>query len=111
MLVAESPAGSRPAQGVALHGRRHPSRDTVKAMSEENVEILRRAMPESAPANPEDLFSILAENVEWDYVGAFPEIQTAHGPRRSANSFENGRKRSTISASRLKRWLTPGTPS
>ena len=37
-------------------------------------------MPESAPANPEDLFSILAENVEWDYVGAFPEIQTAHGP-------------------------------
>jgi ketosteroid isomerase-like protein len=39
-------------------------------MSEENVEILRRAMPESAPANPEDLFSILDENVEWDYVGA-----------------------------------------
>ena len=36
-------------------------------------------MPESAPANPEDLFSILDENVEWDYVGAFPEIQTAHG--------------------------------
>jgi ketosteroid isomerase-like protein len=49
-------------------------------MSQENVEILRRAMPESAPANPEDLFSILDENVEWDYVGAFPEIQTAHGP-------------------------------
>ena len=44
------------------------------------MEILRRAMPESAPANPEDLFSILDENVEWDYVGAFPEIQTAHGP-------------------------------
>ncbi len=37
-------------------------------------------MPESARANPEDLFSILDENVEWDYVGAFPEIQTAHGP-------------------------------
>jgi ketosteroid isomerase-like protein len=49
-------------------------------MSQENVETLRRAMPESAPANPEDLFSILDENVEWDYVGAFPEIQTAHGP-------------------------------
>ena len=49
-------------------------------MSEENVEILRRVMPESAPANPEDLFSILDEDVEWDYVGAFPEIQTAHGP-------------------------------
>ena len=37
-------------------------------------------MPESAPANPEHLFSILDEKVEWDYVGAFPEIQTAHGP-------------------------------
>jgi len=49
-------------------------------MSEENVEILRRAMPESTPANPEDLFSILDENVEWDYVGAFPDMQTAHGP-------------------------------
>jgi ketosteroid isomerase-like protein len=49
-------------------------------MSEENVEILRRAMPESAPANPEDLFSILDEDVKWDYVGAFPEIQTARGP-------------------------------
>jgi ketosteroid isomerase-like protein len=56
-----------------------PSRDTAKAMSE-NVEILRRAMPESGPANPEDLFSILDENVEWDYVGAFPEIETARGP-------------------------------
>jgi ketosteroid isomerase-like protein len=49
-------------------------------MSQENVEILRKAMPESAPANPEVLFSILDESVEWDYVGAFPEIQTAHGP-------------------------------
>jgi ketosteroid isomerase-like protein len=49
-------------------------------MSQENVETLRRAMPDSAPANPEALFSILDENVEWDYVGAFPEIQTAHGP-------------------------------
>ena len=49
-------------------------------MSEENVEILRRALPESVPANPEDLFSILDENVEWDYVVAFPEFETAHGP-------------------------------
>jgi hypothetical protein len=51
-------------------------------MSEENIEILRRAMPESTPGNPEDLFPILDENVEWDYVGAFPEIRTAHGPAR-----------------------------
>ena len=49
-------------------------------MSAENVELLRRAMPESTPADPGDLFSILDEDVEWDYVGAFPEIRTAHGP-------------------------------
>jgi ketosteroid isomerase-like protein len=49
-------------------------------MSQENLEILRRALPESAPANIEALFSILDEDVEWDYVGAFPEIQTARGP-------------------------------
>jgi ketosteroid isomerase-like protein len=49
-------------------------------MSKQNVEIMRQAMPESAPANPEDLFSILDAEVEWDYVGAFPEIRTAHGP-------------------------------
>jgi ketosteroid isomerase-like protein len=49
-------------------------------MSHENVEIIRRALPEAAPANVEALFSILDEDVEWDYVGAFPEVQTAHGP-------------------------------
>jgi ketosteroid isomerase-like protein len=49
-------------------------------MSRENIEILRRALPDSAPANMEALFSILDEHVEWDYVGAFPEIQTARGP-------------------------------
>ena len=49
-------------------------------MSQENVEILRRALPESAPANPEELFAILADDVEWDYVGAFPEVVTYRGP-------------------------------
>ena len=80
-------------------------------MSQDNVEILRRAMPESAPANPEDLFSILDENVEWDYMGAFQRFRPHTGLRRSENFFENGRKRSTISASKLKRWSMQGTPS
>jgi ketosteroid isomerase-like protein len=78
--LSAGPAG--PAQRTWWEGSlaSTSARDTAGAMSEENVEILRRAMPESAPANPENLFSILDENVEWDYVGAFPEIQTAHGP-------------------------------
>jgi ketosteroid isomerase-like protein len=52
-------------------------------------------LPDSAPANVEAPFSILDENVEWDYVGAFPEVQTAHGPaevreflRRWSEAFE-----------------------
>jgi ketosteroid isomerase-like protein len=49
-------------------------------MSQENVEILRRALPDSAPANVEALFAILDENVKWDYVGAFPETVTYYGP-------------------------------
>jgi ketosteroid isomerase-like protein len=48
-------------------------------MSQGNVEMLRHALA-SAPADPEALFAILDENVEWDYVGAFPESATYHGP-------------------------------
>jgi ketosteroid isomerase-like protein len=50
-------------------------------MSRENLEIVRRALPENAPGNAEALLGILDENVEWDYVGAFPEgVTTYHGP-------------------------------
>jgi ketosteroid isomerase-like protein len=46
-------------------------------MAQENVEILERAL---ASANPEALLAILDDQVEWDYVGAFPEAVTYHGP-------------------------------
>ena len=49
-------------------------------MPQDNLEILRRALPEGAPAEVQALFSILDEDVEWDYVGAFPETLTYHGP-------------------------------
>ena len=49
-------------------------------MSQENVQILRQALPESGPGSPEAMLAILDENVEWDYVGAFPEVVTYHGP-------------------------------
>jgi ketosteroid isomerase-like protein len=49
-------------------------------MSQDNVEILRRALPDSAPADVEALLALLDERVEWDYVGAFPEVVTYHGP-------------------------------
>jgi ketosteroid isomerase-like protein len=56
-------------------------------MSQENLEILRQALPESAPGNVEALFSIFDESVEWDYVGAFPEVQTARGPAEVREFF------------------------
>jgi ketosteroid isomerase-like protein len=49
-------------------------------MSHENVDILRRALPESAPADLEALLAILDERVVWDYVGQFPEPVTCSGP-------------------------------
>jgi ketosteroid isomerase-like protein len=50
-------------------------------MAQTNIEILRQALPESAPGDVAALLGILDENVEWDYVGAFPEgLTTYHGP-------------------------------
>jgi ketosteroid isomerase-like protein len=53
-------------------------------------------MPESAPADLDVLFAILDDRVEWDYVGAFPETVTYHGPeqvreflRQWSESFED----------------------
>jgi ketosteroid isomerase-like protein len=46
-------------------------------MAQQNIETLQRAL---ASANPSALLAILDENVEWDYVGAFPEAVTYHGP-------------------------------
>jgi ketosteroid isomerase-like protein len=49
--------------------------------SQENLEIVRHALPENAPGDPEALIEILDEDVEWDYVGAFPEeVTTYRGP-------------------------------
>jgi ketosteroid isomerase-like protein len=52
-------------------------RDTARAVSQANVENVSRAL---ASPDPEALFALLAEDVEWDYVGAFPESATYHGP-------------------------------
>ena len=41
------------------------------------METIQRAL---APSTPDTLLAILDENVEWDYVGAFPEAVTYHGP-------------------------------
>jgi uncharacterized protein len=46
-------------------------------VSQENVDTIRAAL---ASSNPAALLAILDENVEWDYVGAFPEAVTYHGP-------------------------------
>jgi ketosteroid isomerase-like protein len=47
-------------------------------MSEASVEAVGGAIA-SAPASMEELFGLLHDEVEWDYVGAFPESRTYHG--------------------------------
>jgi ketosteroid isomerase-like protein len=50
-------------------------------MSQKNLDILRKALPARGPGDVEALLGILDDNVEWDYVGAFPEgLTTYHGP-------------------------------
>jgi ketosteroid isomerase-like protein len=50
------------------------------AMPQGNLHVLRRALPESGPADMGALLELLDDGVEWDYVGSFPEVQTYHGP-------------------------------
>ena len=46
-------------------------------MSREDVENLKQALS----SDPAALLALLDDEVEWDYVGAFPEAVTYHGPR------------------------------
>jgi len=52
-------------------------------MSQANVETLRTAIA----SGPAALLARLHEEVEWDYVGAFPEAVTYHGPEQVAEFF------------------------
>ena len=52
-------------------------------MSRENVETVRTAIA----SGPAGLLAVLDEQVEWDYVGAFPEMVTYHGPGQVAAFF------------------------
>jgi ketosteroid isomerase-like protein len=52
-------------------------------MSEPNVETIRSALA----SGPASLLALLDENVRWDYVGAFPEAVTYHGPEQVAAFF------------------------
>src|SRR3954467_3488498 len=58
-------------------------RDTGRAMSQENVEAIRAAVA----SGPAALLAILDDEVEWDYVGAFPEVVSYHGPQQVAEFF------------------------
>ena len=60
-------------------------RDTRRAMSQANVETLQAALA----SGPAALLATLHEQVEWDYVGAFPEAVTYHGPEQVAGFFRD----------------------
>ena len=59
----------------------------MRPLTRENVEVLSKALG-SAPADPEAVFAILDEKVEWDYVGAFPESIHCSGYATKAEAFE-----------------------
>ncbi|MBN1530039.1 MAG: nuclear transport factor 2 family protein [Thermoleophilaceae bacterium] len=49
-----------------------------------NADAIERAIAGGPPA----LLGILDDEVEWDYVGAFPEVVTYHGPAEVARFLE-----------------------
>jgi ketosteroid isomerase-like protein len=53
-------------------------------VSQANVDTLRRALG----SDPSALLALLDEDVEWDYVGAFPEAVTYHGPAAVARFLQ-----------------------
>jgi ketosteroid isomerase-like protein len=53
-------------------------------MSGADLENLRRALA----SGPADLLALLDDDVQWDYVGAFPETVTYHGPQEVAEFFQ-----------------------
>jgi ketosteroid isomerase-like protein len=53
-------------------------------MTQENVETLKTALA----SGPGALLAALHEEVEWDYVGAFPEAVTYHGPEQVAEFLQ-----------------------
>ena len=48
-------------------------------MSDQRVERVRRALA-AAPGDLRPLLALVADDAEWNYVGAFPEVRTARGP-------------------------------
>ena len=52
----------------AANGKRNESRDTARAMSEENVEIVRRLYAAVARRDAETVLSIYHPEVEWDHT-------------------------------------------
>ena len=53
-------------------------------MTSGNGEAIRAAIGAGSPA----LLALLHDDVEWDYVGAFPEVVTYHGPAEVARFLE-----------------------
>lgn len=52
-----------------------------------NADAVRAAIN----SGPSELLALLDEEVEWDYVGAFPEVVTYHGPAEVARFLEEWR--------------------
>jgi uncharacterized protein len=65
----------------ALHGKRSIPRDTARAMSQENVEIVRRMVDAYAAGDIGTALFAYDPDVEFDVSTARPEGGVYHGPR------------------------------
>ena len=101
----------RPEPGIAaLHGERNIPRDTARAMSEENVEVIRAGYAAWAQRDLESWLQTLHPEVEFETSGAFPDLASIYrghqGMRRSGKRCSPRGSRSVSMWSELSRAMT-----
>jgi hypothetical protein len=84
----DAEALARQVRTAPLHGKRNLSRDTARAMSKENVEIVRRAFQAFADQDLDGALADFTEDVEWRLIGGFADLMgsDSRAPRKFAAS-------------------------
>jgi ketosteroid isomerase-like protein len=77
----------RKAERSALHGKRNISRDTARAMSEENVEIVRALYAAWSADDLDTVLEVYHPEVELRTSGSFPDLEPSYGGHSGVRLF------------------------
>ena len=90
---------------AALHGKQHSPRDTAWAMSEENVELARKAIDALNRGDLDAVLAFLSPDVVWEALEGVPGIGELYRGRAGVREWielmwENAEEASTSRSSR-----------